>query len=83
MTTTHLCMPPNLVTDQGQPRRVGIEIEFNGLSLADAIALVADQINGTIEHTGRYDARICNDPAGDWRVEIDFALLKKTGTARP
>ncbi len=58
---------------------MGIEIEFNGLSLTDAIALVAEHIGGTVEHTGRYDARITNDPAGDWRVEIDFGLLKELG----
>ncbi|KDE41198.1 hypothetical protein ADINL_0271 [Nitrincola lacisaponensis] len=64
---------------EGQPRRCGVEIEMNGLTLDQASQLVADQLGLQRVRDGRYEHRLTGDPAGDWIVELDFDLLKKMG----
>ncbi|MBK5971092.1 alpha-L-fucosidase [Thiorhodovibrio winogradskyi] len=72
-------MPPQRLTTEGQPRLVGIEIEFGGLTLEQTTALLVDHLGGDLRESGRYEAVICGDSAGEWRVELDFELLKELG----
>lgn len=72
-------MPPLLHTVAGRPRRVGVELEMNGVSLDELAATVARVLSLTISQTGRYERRLGGDPAGHWQVELDFDLLKRLG----
>ena len=64
----------------GDLRRVGIEIEFGGLRLHDAISLVVSVFGGTAEEQ-RYNAwRVLGSEIGDVIVEIDADILQ--GTAK-
>ncbi|MGD2020924.1 MAG: amidoligase family protein, partial [Thiohalocapsa sp.] len=74
-----LPMPPQTHRADGAWRRVGVEIEFSGLQLDEAAALVADTVSGSVTSPGRYERRIDGDPAGAWQVELDFTLLKTLG----
>jgi len=64
---------------------VGVELEMNGMDLGRLSLLVADtlgRIQGSplqVQEIGRYEHCITGDAAGDWKVEIDFNLLKELG----
>ncbi|WP_228611928.1 amidoligase family protein [Alkalimonas sp.] len=64
---------------QGNPRRIGVEIELSGLTLTQLAELLASELQLSTEQKGRYDLRLTGDPAGDWVVELDFHLLKELG----
>jgi len=77
--TPELKMPPQRHNPQGEPRRVGVELEMNGISLKQLAHIVASHTGGTAREDGRYQYTIDGDPAGDWIVELDFNLLKEMG----
>jgi hypothetical protein len=77
--TAHLALPPITHTAQGHIRRVGVEIEFSGLSLEQTAAVLCDLLGGPLEQPGRYEIEVQGDPAGPWQVELDFAYLKALG----
>lgn len=79
MAPVPLPMPPRAYTDDGALRRVGVELEMQGLDLDALAALVAEHVEGQVEVHGRYEQRITGDAAGDWQVEVDFAYLKDLG----
>jgi hypothetical protein len=74
-----LALPAVPERADGQPRRIGVEIELGGLGVDETAALVAEQLGGTLTTTGRYEHEIHGDPAGPWSVELDFTLLKALG----
>ena len=78
-TTTALKSPPWLENAEGQPRRIGVEIEMSGLKLDALAAEVADFLGLDIRERGRYERVLYGDPAGDWVVELDYDLLKRLG----
>jgi hypothetical protein len=78
-TRPDLPLPPRAQTADGNPRRIGVELEFGGLPLARAAQVVAETLGGRLREDGRYERAVTGDPAGDWQVEIDFALLKELG----
>lgn len=79
-----LVMPPRQQTAEGEQRRVGVELEMNGIDLDQLSALVAAHGGYQIEQPGRCERRLTGDPAGDWIVELDSQWIKKVGrTARP
>lgn len=72
--------PPTRKNASGDPRRVGVELEMNGLTLEQLSAEVARHLGLEIRpRGGRYERALTGDPAGEWRVEFDFDLLKKLG----
>jgi hypothetical protein len=72
-------LPPITHTAQGKMRRVGVEIEFSGLSLQETAAVLCDLFGGPLEQPGRYEIAVNGDPAGPWQVELDFTYLKQLG----
>jgi len=72
-------LPPITHTAQGHIRRVGVEIEFSGMSLEQTAAVLSDVVGGPLERPGRYEIEVQGDPAGPWQVELDFAYLKALG----
>ena len=76
-------MPPIVQRADGGPRRVGVEIEFSGLSLDETTAIVADCVSGSVVAPGRYERVIRGDSSGDWHAELDFTLLKQLGRRDP
>lgn len=74
-----LPLPPLTRTRDGAMRRIGIEMEMKGPSIAVLSGLVAQHVGGRVEVISRYEHRVTGDPAGDWLVELDFAYLKARG----
>jgi hypothetical protein len=63
--------PPEPLNPQRRPRRVGIEIEFGGIGVGDAAAMVQDLYGGTIREVSRHRLEVAATRFGDFRVEID------------
>lgn len=74
-----LRMPVMQCNPVGAPRRVGVELEMNGLTLDALAQRVAKTVGATVGHRGRYERVLSGDPAGDWVVEVDFEWLKQLG----
>lgn len=74
-----LPLPPQLRTREGAVRRCGVELELKGPPIATLSALVADHVQGRVEAISRYEHRVIGDPAGPWRVELDFGWLRDRG----
>jgi len=74
-----LVMPPRQQTAEGAQRRVGVELEMNGIDLDRLSTLVAARGGYRIEQPGRCERRLTGDPAGDWVVELDSQWIKKIG----
>ncbi|SDS95835.1 Putative amidoligase enzyme [Halopseudomonas xinjiangensis] len=72
-------LPPVQHTAEGKLRRVGVELEMNGLEIGELAKLTADFFGLQVEETSRYERTLKGDPAGDWVVELDFRLLKQLG----
>jgi hypothetical protein len=74
-----LAEPPWVATEGGQSRRVGVELEMNGVDLDRLAGVVAETFGLVPERVGRYERRLLGDPAGAWVVEVDSSLLKNMG----
>lgn len=74
-------MPPLVNTADGQPRRIGVELEMIGLGVADVSEIVRELLGGTLQVESRYEHFVKGDEAGDWGVELDYAYLKERGRA--
>ncbi len=79
MTVIAFPMPPRQHTSTGALRRVGVELEMNGLTLDQLAQLSAEFLGCEIEQTSRYERTLQGEPAGPWIVELDFRLLKRLG----
>ncbi|MEE4185618.1 MAG: amidoligase family protein [Gammaproteobacteria bacterium] len=82
MGITEPKFPPRQTRADGSARRVGVEIEFSGLSLEDAAWLLAQQAQLQQRAISDYEIVLEGDSAGDWRVERDQELLKQLGRER-
>jgi hypothetical protein len=78
-TRARLRLPERQLNALGKPRRVGVELEMIGLELNDIAEIVAKHQGLSITTDGRYRRVLGGDDAGDWIVELDFALLKRLG----
>ncbi|WP_299808862.1 amidoligase family protein [uncultured Roseibium sp.] len=52
-------------------RRVGVEIEFGGLTAIEAAEVVVAQLGGDIEKIDRHRYRLVGTALGDFKVELD------------
>lgn len=67
--------PPQPQTADGQPRRVGCELELAGIDLQEAAAAVGEVFGGEIERESRHRFRLESPDAGRFTVELDWRLL--------
>lgn len=68
-----LLTPPKPLTEEGRPRRVGVEIEFAGLTCAEAARLVAEQFGGRVVEHEAYRFEIEDSRLGGFEVELDWS----------
>ena len=64
-------------TAAGQPRRVGYELEFTGLELAQVSALVETVFSGRRSDESAAAASVSVAGLGDFKIELDWQYLKK------
>lgn len=63
--------PPEPLTERGDKRRVGVEIEFAGVEIDQAAELVRRQFGGRIRPLDTHRARVEGTGIGDFIVELD------------
>lgn len=72
-------MPPQVTTEDGEERRVGIEIEFGGLDGRRTARFLAEHLNGRLTETDPYAYRIEGTELGDFEVTLDTAYAHYEG----
>jgi hypothetical protein len=76
---SNLLLPAVSHNEQGEQRRIGVELEMIGLDIETISHLVSEQIQGTLEKHSRFEYFVKGDPSGDWGIELDFNYLKEKG----
>lgn len=69
-------VPPRPLTGAGDPRRVGVEIEFAAVSPLDAAALVQDRFGGRVEARDANNFAVAGTEFGRFDVALDWSVLK-------
>lgn len=78
-TSDAFAKPPRLQTADGRIRKVGVEVEFAGLSVEEATDLVRGLYGGTPPEKSRFTMELEGTALGDFRIEIDSMPLKRQG----
>ena len=68
--------------ENGQQRRVGVEIELIGLEVNAIAQLVQNTFGGSLNKETDYEIKVNSDRLGTFRIEVDLALLKEMGQQR-
>ncbi len=71
--------PEKLNTDNGEERRLGLELEFIGLDVERTVERVEHCFGGEPARISDYEYEVRDGRLGDIRVELDFSYLKKMG----
>ncbi|HET6528402.1 MAG TPA: amidoligase family protein, partial [Balneolaceae bacterium] len=61
----------------GEPRKVGLELEFSGVDIERAAQIITSLYGGRVEKENRFEMKIADTELDDFRVELDARLLKK------
>lgn len=69
-----LRLPPRPRTAEGQPRRLGIELEFGDLTLEQTTGIVQTLFGGRIESRDPYRNEVVGTNCGDFLIELDAVL---------
>jgi hypothetical protein len=69
--------PPRPLGPDGAPRRIGVEMEFNGLSVADAAAVVRDTMGGTLRRENDFRWHVEGAQLGDFLCELDVKFAHR------
>lgn len=69
-------LPPQIKNEDGKKRRVGFEIEFAGLDLEKANAILQEMFGGKLEKESAYSFKLHTD-LGDFSIEADSNFLLK------
>ncbi|WP_206613485.1 amidoligase family protein [Parahaliea mediterranea] len=75
-------MPPATRTAQGQPRRMGVELEFSGLDIEAIAGAVLSELGGEAEVISAYEQKLHNTAFGTFGLELDYTYLKQLGRER-
>ncbi len=84
MPDLHACLPhdrflplPDHGTAPGAGRRVGVEVEFAGLDVAQAARVIARVCGGQLSAQDGREIQVRGSALGDIRVELDIALKQQ------
>lgn len=69
-------LPPRVHNNDGNPRRVGFELEFSGISLDAAVAALQGTLGGRVLSRTPAEVLFQSDALGMFHVELDWAFLK-------
>ncbi len=69
--------PPITKNKDGNPRKVGLELEFAGIEPMQAAEIITSVFGGEISEEHRYHINITNSELGEFRVELDARILRK------
>jgi gamma-glutamyl-gamma-aminobutyrate hydrolase PuuD len=69
--------PPLAYNENGERRRIGVELEFSGLELDQITELVQSVMGGRVHKASRYEARVEDTEIGTIRVEFDALVFRE------
>jgi len=69
-------LPPQPCKENGDPRRVGFELEFSGIDLIQTVDTVERVLNAHISHKTEAEVELTSTEFGKFNIEIDWAYLK-------
>lgn len=69
--------PPITKNNNGNPRMVGLEIEFAGIKPMQAANIITSVYGGEISREHRYHINVSGTELGDFRVELDARILRR------
>ena len=69
--------PPVTHTRESALRKVGFEIEFNGISINKAVDIVQSCYGGEINNQSKVQKILKNTQLGDFVIELDWDFLKR------
>ncbi|MCB1749761.1 MAG: amidoligase family protein [Gammaproteobacteria bacterium] len=72
-------LPATLINYRGEERRVGVEIEFAGIEVEQAVTSVCAVFGGDVHYDSRFVARVADTRYGEFRVELDAHFLHDDG----
>lgn len=75
-------LPPFKLNAQGEPRRVGVELELSGLELKQITEHITDVLGGRVLSKSPYEAHIQDTEVGTVRVEFDATLFRELKVRR-
>ena len=70
-------MPDRTQRSDGGPRRVGVEIELQGIAVDQLAERVADTLGGSVRRVSSAEFVIDVPDQGEYRVEVDYRFLKE------
>ena len=73
--------PPNHKTQNGNPRRVGFELEFSGLTLQQAAQQLQNSLGGELKQNTAAEQSLVTDKLGTFNIELDWDYLKRKAIA--
>lgn len=72
-------LPPVTLCENGQPRRIGIELEFTGLGIEAIGRLCRQHLGGSINPLSPYEYDLEDTQWGNFHIELDYGYLKDAG----
>lgn len=77
MSSNSFFQPARLHREDGSVRRVGFELEFSGLDMAQTVQAVASALNGSIRTDSVAEQQVLVDDLGTFNIELDWDFLKR------
>src|SRR5699024_5175705 len=75
--------PPILHNDKGEIRKVGFELEFANVDIAESAQIIQELYGGSLQKEHRFSQEIKGTSIGDFKIQIDLALLNEKGYKKP
>ena len=69
--------PPRPLNHDGEPRKVGVELELSGLELSRLSALVKDVLGGEEVLRTTYETEVRNSVLGTVKLEFDATMFRE------
>lgn len=75
-----VCFKKSPIThkENGEPRLVGFELEFTGLTLDQTLEVLQEVLGGEVEQTTAAERQLHVDSVGTFNIELDWDYLKRT-----
>ncbi len=77
MISDTFLLPPRIQNSVGEERKVGFEIEFSGLKIAEIVTIIEELYGGERQEITPYKIKVRDTAHGTFNVVLDFRLLKE------
>lgn len=75
--------PSRLYNRKGEIRKVGFELEFANLGIAESAKIIQDLYGGELEKEHRFSQKVVGTSLGDFSIKIDLKLLNEKSYKKP